>query len=152
MMGPGKPLLFLIKTFRVAGVNTRSSAHMAIQQGSGMLSLLILRDAGFVLAMSCDFSLKRMESLTKRKCLTSASAVKSGCLELLMVALQVERKCLVVLELGLRQLWFLVVMWQSSHHYQCCRNNSCSHSVELKRYCPKSDAHQHLKVKTTVVR
>jgi hypothetical protein len=37
--GQGKPLLFLIRTFPEVGVSIQSNASMAIQQGSGMLSL-----------------------------------------------------------------------------------------------------------------
>jgi hypothetical protein len=51
--GPGEPLLFLIKTFRVAGVNTRSNAHMSIQQGSGMLFLSSMNTALFFY-LCCD--------------------------------------------------------------------------------------------------
>jgi hypothetical protein len=36
---PGKPLLFLIRTFPEAGVSIQSNASMAIQQGNGMFSL-----------------------------------------------------------------------------------------------------------------
>jgi hypothetical protein len=52
-----------------------------------------LRDANSVLAMSCDSSLKKMENLSRQMCLTFASVVKSACLELLMIAFQVEGKC-----------------------------------------------------------
>jgi len=51
--GPGKPLLFLIKTFRVAGVNTQSNAHMAIPQESGMLFLLSMNTTLFFY-LCCD--------------------------------------------------------------------------------------------------
>ena len=51
--GPGKPLLFLIKTFQVAGVNTQSNAHMAIQQGSGMSFLLSMNTTLFFY-LCCD--------------------------------------------------------------------------------------------------
>ena len=51
--GPGKPLLFLTRTFQVAGVNTQSNAHMAIQRGSGTLFLLSMNTALFFY-LCCD--------------------------------------------------------------------------------------------------
>jgi hypothetical protein len=43
--------------------------------------------------MSCDYTLRKRENLLRKKCLTFASVVKGGCLELPIIAFQREEKC-----------------------------------------------------------